>query len=134
MLFGITTHRGIRNEDLAATFYLNSTLPNKDCVGWPVAIDPSADFTVGVAGDGAEIHGVLQSWEDRSQEGGIKTGAVNPLISFKFEYDGVAPTRGGSVVGSAVAGKVKAAGAGAGKNTVVVAVDTAAQTVEVLFR
>ena len=134
MLFGITTHRGIRVEDLAATFYLNSTLPNKDCVGWPVAIDPSADFTVGVAGDNAEILGVLQSWEDRVQEGGIKTGSVNPLISFKFPYEGTAPVRGGSVVGSAVPGSVKAAGASAGKNTVVVAVDTTAKTVEVLFR
>lgn len=134
MLFGITTHRGIRVEDLAASFYLNSTLPNKECVGWPVAIDPSADFTVGAAGDGVEILGVLQSWEDRVQEGGVRTGSVNPLISFKFEYEGTDPVRGGSVVGSAVPGKVKAAGAGAGKNTTVVAVDTTAKTVEVLFR
>lgn len=134
MLFGITTHRGIRIEDLAATFYLNSTLPNKECVGWPVSIDPTADFTVGVSGDNVEIHGVLQSWEDRVQEAGIRTGAVNPLISFKFPYEGAAPTRGGSVVGSAVPGSVKAAAAGTGKNTVVVAVDTTAKTVEVLLR
>lgn len=134
MLFGITTHRGIRIEDLAATFYLNSTLPNKECVGWPVSIDPSADFTVGAAGDGAEIHGVLQSWEDRVQEGGIRTGAVNPIISFKFEYTGADPVRGGTVVGSATPGKVKAGTATTGKNNIVVAVDSTAKTVEVLIR
>lgn len=133
MNFGIKSHKGIRVEDLAGTFYLNSTLPNINCVGWPVAIDASADFTVGAAGDGAEIFGVLQSWEDRVQDG-IKTGSVNGLISFKFEYEGTAPTRGGRVVGSAVAGKVKAAGAGAGLNTTVIAVDSVAKTVEVLLK
>lgn len=134
MNFGINTHRGIRVEDLSPSFFLNNTLANKDCVGWPVSIDPTADFTVGVAGDGVEILGVLQSWEDRVQEGGIRTGSVNPLISFKFPYTGTAPVRGASVVGSATPGSVKAAGAGVGKNTTVTAVDTDAMTVEVLIR
>lgn len=133
MNFGIKTHKGIRVEDLAPTFLLNSTLPNIGCVGWPVSIDPAENFTVGAAPDGVDILGVLQSWEDRVQDG-IKTGSVNPLICFKFQYEGAAPTRGGRVVGSAVPGKVKAAGAGAGLNTYVTAIDTTAKTCEVMLK
>lgn len=133
MNFGINSHKGIRVEDLAGTFYLNSTLPNKECVGWPVSIDATADFTVGAAADGVDIAGVLQSWEDRVQDG-IKTGSVNPLISFKFDYEGTDPVRGGRVVGGPTPGKVKAAGAGVGLNTVVIAVNTTAKTCEVLLK
>lgn len=128
---GITSHRGIRVEDLAGTFYLNDTL-TKEHVGAPVALDPSANFTVGLAGDDAEILGVLQSFEDRVLEG-VKTGSVNPLISFKFPYTGTAPVPGNRVVGAGE-GAVKVAGAGAGFNTSVVAVDTDAGTCEVLIR
>lgn len=129
MNFGITSHRGIRIEDLAATYYLNSTITQAH-VGAAVSIDPTADFTVGLV-DGGRIHGVLQSFEDRVLEG-LKTGAVNPTIRFKFEYTGTAPTRGGHVVSNG-AGGVKVAGAGAGTNATVVAVDTDAMTCEVLI-
>lgn len=130
MNFGITSHRGIRIEDLAATYYLNSSI-TKDHIGAAVSIDPATDFTVGLI-DGGRIHGVLQSFEDRVLEGGIKTGAVNPTIRFKFAYTGTAPTRGGHVVSNG-AGGVKVAGAGAGENATVVAVDTTAMTCEVLI-
>lgn len=132
-MFGmITSHKGIRNEDLSVTMYLNSSITSVEDVGKPVSVDPSADFTVGFVAD-ADILGVLQSYEHRVLEGGIKVGAVCPLICFKFEYSGAAPTRGGRVIGDGT-GKVKAAGAGAGLNSVVTKVDTTAKTVEVMLK
>lgn len=132
MIGMITSHKGIRVEDLSVSMYLNASITSTDDVGKPVSVDPSADFTVGFVAD-ADILGVLQSFEHRVLEGGIKVGAVCPLICFKFEYSGTAPTRGGRVVGDGT-GKVKAAGAGAGLNTVVTKVDSTAKTVEVMLK
>lgn len=123
-------HQGIRTESASATFYLNSSITSIEDVGKPVSIDPTADYTVGFVAD-ADVLGVLESYEDRTTEG-VKTGAVNWHNCYEFEYSGTAPTRGGRVVSDG-AGKVKAAGAGAGTNTRVVSVDTTNQVVSVIF-
>ncbi len=128
----ITSYKGIRVEDLAVTAYLNASITGVADVGKPITIDPAADFTIGLSGVDAEIHGVLTSYEPRVQDG-VKTGSYNPMMYQKFTYSGTAPTRGGRVVGNG-AGGVKAAGAGAGLNTVVVAVNTTALTCEVLLK
>lgn len=128
----ITSYKGIRVEDLAVTAYLNSSITSINDVGKPITIDPAADFTIGLSADGAEIHGVLTAFENRSQEG-VKTGSYQPLMYQKFSYTGTAPTRGGRVVANG-AGGVKAAGAGVGMNTVVVAVNTTTLTCEVLLK
>lgn len=132
MLGMITSHKGIRVEDLSVTMYLNASITSIDDVGKAVSIDPASDFTVGFVAD-ADIFGVLQSYEHRVLEGGIKTGAVCPLICFKFEYSGTAPVRGGRVISDGT-GKVKAAGAGAGLNTIVTKVDSVSKTVEVMLK
>lgn len=124
------SHRGIRNEESAATWYLGAGLTAIGDVGKPVAV--TGNFTVDVAADGAEILGVLESFENRVQEG-IKVGAVNWHNCAKFTYTGTDPVPGGRIVGAG-GGNVKAAGAGAGLQTVVSSVDTVAKTVEVIFR
>lgn len=131
MFLGIK-HQGIRTESASATFRLNATITGPEHVGKPVSVDPAQDFLVGLAADGAEVIGYLESYEDRVTEG-EKVGAVNWHICTVFSYTGVAPTRGGSIVGAG-AGNVKAAGAGEGKNTLVTAVDAANQLVSVTFR
>lgn len=130
MQIGVMSHRGIRNEESSATFYLGAGLTSVAQVGVPVAV--TGNFTVDVAADGAEIVGVLESFENRVQEG-IKVGAVNWHNCAKFTYTGTAPVAGGRIVGAG-GGNVKAAGAGAGLQTLVTAVDTTAMTVEVIFR
>lgn len=128
----ITSYKGIRVEDLAVTAFLNATVTGIADVGKPITIDPAADFTIGLSADGADIHGVLTAYEHRVQDG-VKTGSYNPMMYQKFSYTGTAPTRGGRVVGNG-SGGVKAAGAGVGLNTVVVAVNTTTLTCEVLLK
>lgn len=128
----VTGYKGIRCEDLAVTAYLNSSITGIADVGKPVSIDTTIDFTVGIAADGANIAGVLTSYEHRSQDN-VKTGSYNPTMYQVFTYTGTAPTRGGNVVGNGTGG-VKTAAAGAGLNTVVCAVDTTALTCTVLLK
>ena len=130
MPIGNMTHRGIRNEESALTWYLDASITSPADVGKPVSI--TGNFTVGLAVDGAEILGQLESFENRLQEG-VKVGAVNHHMSAKFTYTGSDPVAGGKIVGAG-GGNVKTAGAGLGHNTFIAAVDTTAKTVEVTFR
>ena len=122
-------HTGIRNETSSATYYTNATITGQQHVGKPVSLDPTANFTVGLAADGADILGYLESFEDRKQEG-IKVGAVCPQIYANFEYSGADPVIGQWVVGDGT-GKVKASAARA--RALVTAVDTANKMVSVTF-
>lgn len=127
------THQGIRTESAAATFNLGTSLTEGyDEVGRLVSMSSTLDFTVEKNVDGAPILGMLESYEDRSQEG-LKTGAVTWQICVKAPYSGAAPVRGKGLVCDATDG-VKAAPAGEGLNAIVTAVDTSAKTVEFILR
>ena len=68
-----------------------------------------------------------------SEVEGVKMGAVSWHMCAEFSYSGTAPTLGGSVVSNGD-GTVKVAGANAGRNTLVTAVDTTNNIVSVIFR
>lgn len=120
-------NKGIRVEDASGNFYLDASIDVNAHVGAPVA--PTGNNTVGLAPDGAEILGNLESAEDRVQEG-VKTGAVCPSLYTTYGYSGTAPVVGQWVVGTGTE-KVKAS-ATFGRCTVL-AVDTTAMTVDVTF-
>lgn len=98
-------------------------------VGELVTQDLTADNTVKLLGDGDAPLGQLITYEDRKLEG-IKVGTVNLKGGFRVATTGVV-VKGGSVVGSATAGKVKAAGAA--NRTLVVAVDAVNNTADIVF-
>lgn len=132
------TLRGLWSEDFAYTWNISGTAgvdPRVALTGQGVepamVQDTTADNTAKLSTDGAELLGALRSYENRVQEG-ITVGTIYHKGNFVFAYTGTAPTRGQSVVGSATPGKVKAATAQNSRN-VVVAVDTTAQTVTVMF-
>lgn len=139
------TLRGIPQEDFEFTFNISGTVVAAD-VGKPMTLDTTADNTAKLAGDGDAIIGCLQSIENRVQEG-IVVGTVAMKGCFKFLYTGTAPARGVKVVGSATDGKVKAGAVDTANTTtgaitigtavlvphLVVAVDTTATSVDVLF-
>lgn len=122
-------HQGIRVEDANASYLLNDTITGHGQVGSPVSLDPTANFTVGLSPDGADILGALESFENRSQEG-YNLGAVAPTMYTTFAYDGVAPVIGQYVVGAG-AGKVK--GSVDRSRALVEAVDTTEKMVSVTF-
>lgn len=122
-------HQGIRTESANATYYLNDTVTSASDVGKPVSLDATANFTVGLSPDGADILGSLESVEDRSQDG-IKTGAVAPKLFTTFNYTGAAPVIGQWVVGAGN-GLVKASPTQA--RALVEAVDTDNEEVSVTF-
>ena len=130
MQIGDLQHKGIRTESAAASFYLDASITGFSAIGKPVCI--TGNFEVGFGAADAEIIGYLESYEGRDVEG-VKMGAVSWHMCAEFEYDGAAPTVGGHVVSNGD-GKVKAAGAGAGRNVVVTAVDTTNNLVSVIFR
>lgn len=113
--------RGIVHEDFHYTFNVKSTITADD-VGKPVTLDATAARTVELAGDGDVVIGVLASFEDRTTEG-VKVGAVALKGGFKLTgVSGHTIAVGGTVVGSATAGQVKAAVAADWTQNIVVAV------------
>jgi hypothetical protein len=131
-MIGTLTHSGIRTETAAATFYLASGITQAS-IGLPMAIDPTADFTVKIAGDGDQVIGYLESHEYHADTN-TRLGAVSWHLCTTFTYEGAAPTRGQGILGSVTSGTVKAAGATVVTHNIVTAVDTTNSTVEVLFR
>lgn len=132
------TLRGLFSEDFAYTWNITGTNgvdPHNTITAAgaePAMVqDTTADNAAKASTDGAEILGALRTYENRVQEG-TTVGTIYHKGVFVFMYTGTAPTRGQAVVGSATAGKVKAATAQNGRNTVV-AVDTTATTVTVKF-
>lgn len=125
------TLEGLRSEEFSYTWNITGTAGVNPGIGVAMTQDVSANNSAKVTTDGAVVLGALMSYENRIQEG-ITVGTIARKGVFVWEYTGTAPTRGAGVVGSATAGKVKAA-AGAVVNNIVVAVDTGAATVTVLF-
>lgn len=135
----------IHVEAFHFAFNLASAITAAD-VGKAVAIDTSTARTVKLAGDGDVILGRLETVEDRTVEG-IKIGTVALKGALKVPYKtGETMALGGMVVGAG-SGEVKPLAAvtvnegGSATVTVpvsapvnrVVAIDTTAKTVEVLF-
>lgn len=111
---------GYHFEDSHITFKLAVGL-DATYIGKPVALD-TANGTVKVCGDGDRVHGILASFEDRIVEGS-RVGAVALRFATKLETTGAVAV-GDSVVGSATAGKVKAATEADRNDNIVVEVGT----------
>src|SRR5687768_1487975 len=118
--------RGIVPDEFIVTWNVSGTIDKSADINKAVTIDSTAKNTVKLCSDDSIILGILQSYEDRTQEG-IKVGAVAHKGFFKVPYvNGAAalvPVVGHSVKGSATAGKVKPVAAYDGPN-IVVEVDT----------
>jgi hypothetical protein len=128
-MYSVIRHKGIRIEDANATYFLNASITSHSDIAKPVSLDATANFTIGLAADGAQILGALESYEDRTQEG-YKAGAVAPLMYTTFEYSGTDPVIGQWVVGDGT-GKVKAS-ATIGR-ALVEGIDTTGKLVHVTF-
>ena len=105
-------------EDFTFTYYLPSTMTAAD-VGKALTLDTSKTNAMKLAGAGDVIHGRLETFEDRTQEG-IKVGAVSRKFRSKLPTTG-AVAIGDNLIGSATPG-VAAAGAvptGEARNEVV---------------
>ena len=122
--------RGIVDDEYGYTWNLTGTIAAAD-VGKAMTQDLTVANSAKLTTDGAVVLGALASYENRVQEGTV-VGAIYRKGVFVWEYTGTAPALGVGVVGSATAGKVKAA-AGAVVNNMVVEVNTTAGTVTVVF-
>lgn len=119
---------GLVPQVFAWTWNVSGAATNAN-TGELVTQDLTADNTVKLLGDGDVPIGQLITFEDRKQEG-VKVGTVNHKGGFRVNTTGVV-VKGGSVVGSAIAGKVKAAGTA--NRTLVVAVDSVNNTADIIF-
>lgn len=125
-------HASMYNEDASLTWHFDGVIDGSERNA-PVSVKAGVNKTVEIAPSDAELVGRLFKAEDRKVEG-IKVCSVFHHGVWTFPYDELAaPAVGDSVVGGG-AGKVKKAGAGAGKNTLVSSVDTTAKTCDVIFR
>lgn len=124
------TLSGLPVEAFEFTWNLNAAITTAD-VGKAVSIDTAAARTVKLAADGDAVIGVLESVEVRVQEG-INVGTVGLKGGYTLTYSGTAPTVGAQIQGAG-SGVVKALASGARFSHTVVAVDTTALTVEVVF-
>lgn len=103
---------GFPLDDFTFTYNISGAVTQDD-LGKAVTLDTAADSTMKLAGDGAQIHGRLWSYEDRSQQGAGKTGAVQRRFKERLPAAaGHGIARGDAVCGSATAGLVRKAVAG----------------------
>jgi hypothetical protein len=102
---GITL-RGFYNEAWQFTFYVSGSVTAAD-KGKLVTQDITAANTVKLAGDGDAPLGILNSFENRIQEG-IQVGTVGMKDFQAMAYTGTLAV-GDSIVGSATPGVVKKA-------------------------
>lgn len=68
------SHKGIKDEDLQYPWNVSGTIAQTD-LGKAVSQKTSADATVELAADGADIMGFLETYENRTAEG-IAVGTV----------------------------------------------------------
>jgi hypothetical protein len=126
-------------EDFTFTMSVSGSVVAAD-VGKAVALDTTAANTVKLAGDGDQIFGRLETFENRTQEG-IKVGAISRKLRAKLPVKtGLTgfnvPAVGDTVVGAG-AGEVKASNNGSAKtpdqtNNTVIEVGTGFVVVEKL--
>lgn len=128
--------RGFYSKNWALTWNLTGTTSSAD-IGKAMTQDTSAANTARLAGDNDSIIGILQSRENRIQEG-VVVGTICMAFSEKLPYTGTIPAIGSQVVGAATLGTVKAATASLGtglyrKPAIVVEQSAGDGTVVVLF-
>jgi hypothetical protein len=103
---------GFPFDDFIFTYNISGAV-TQDNLGAALTLDTTAASTMKLAADGDEIHGRLQTYEDRSQQGAGKTGAVQRKFKEKLPAavgHGIAV--GDSVCGGAIAGNARKAVAG----------------------
>jgi hypothetical protein len=125
-------HTSMYNDDASLTWHFHGTIDGTERNA-PVSVKTDANKTVQIAAVDAEVIGRLYKAENRVTEG-TQVCSVFHHGAWTFSYDEASPpVVGGKIVGAG-GGKVKAAGAGAGHNTLVSSVDTDAKTCDVIFR
>jgi hypothetical protein len=90
---------GFPLDDFTFTYNISGAVTQAN-LGAALTIDTTAASTMKLAGDGAPIHGRLQSYEDRSQQGAGKTGTVQRKFKERFPPPSVTASQ--SVTPSAV--------------------------------
>lgn len=98
------TLKGLNQPEWAFTFNLEASI-TKDDVGKVVAIDPTGDNQVKLAGDGDRIYGRLKTVEIREIEG-VNVGTVELKGGIQVSTTGVVAV-GDTLEGSATAGVAK---------------------------
>jgi hypothetical protein len=110
---------GFPIDDVRFTYAISGVVTQAD-LGKAVTQDKTAPNTMKLAGDGDPIHGRLETYEDRSQQGAGKVGTVARQFKEKLPANaGHTIAVGDSVVGAG-AGLVKDAGAGVSNRTLCV--------------
>lgn len=118
-------------DDFIFTYNLNAAIVAAD-VGKALTLDTAAANTMKLLPTAGVLQGRLLTFEDRTQQGGGKVGAVERKLRCKFTYNGTAPAIGDMVEGGAVAGTVaKIASQPAVKGNQVIAIDVPNLTVTV---
>jgi len=141
---GAVSMAGLFDENWLWTFLISGTVVKTD-EGKAVALDTAVANTVKLAGDGDEVIGRLEVFEDRVSEG-IKVATVALKGGVKLPYlTGQTMVLGGGVQGSSTAGKVKPLAAQSVdesgtatytvkmRRSIIVEIDTVAETVVVIL-
>lgn len=102
---------GFPLDDFTFTYNISGAVTQAD-LGSALTLDTAAASTMKLAGDGKQIHGRLYTYEDRSQQGAGKTGAVQRRFKERLPKTAAAIAIGDSVCGSATPGQVRKAVAG----------------------
>jgi hypothetical protein len=109
---------GFPLDDFIFTYNISGAVAQTD-LGKAVTLDATADSSMKLAGDGDPIDGRLLTYEDRSQQGAGKTGAVarrfKELLPIKAGLAGFNVVARGDTVVGAGNGEVRASNNGAAK-------------------
>lgn len=90
------------------TYNLDAAVVIAD-VGKAMTLDTTGANKMKLTANDSAVDGRLYSFEDRTQQGGGKVGAVERKLRARLTYTGTAPTIGQAVTGSATPGIVKVA-------------------------
>lgn len=109
---------GFPLDDVTFTYNISGTVAQTD-LGKALSQDTAAASTMKLAADGDSIIGRLVSYEDRSQQGAGKTGAVQrrfkELLPIKSGLTGINAVAVGDTVCGAGSGEVRALNNGTAK-------------------
>lgn len=130
------SHKSLPVEEFAFPFYLEASITEDD-IGKTVALDTSAANTVKLTTAGSVVLGVLDSFENRTEES-VRVGTVQMKGGFEVTWTGTGnaiPSVGHGLVGSATKGvPTGSTAAAAAGQPLVVKVNTVAKTAEIILR
>lgn len=130
-IYGGLSKKGRYLENWQDTFLISGSVTADD-VGKLVTLDATAARTVKLAGDGDEIFGRLEVFENRVQEGLVVGTIATKFIDWVPKTGTVAV--GNGIQGSATAGVAKALATGQAKGNKVIEVDNTNNRVFVYFQ